>query len=215
MSVWAQIGTAQRGAAPRQRRTTRAVCVGVYIVGYTMVFSSVVPALGLSLPGNIAPIIIRVLGQAVDVRWATSVYSHTTWSHNPAGILRGRRLYVLTIFSAIDWIAAHWEPYSFFASKTIRIARSLTSSENLLFFFTMTPSSHKILSPVKPVRFSTAESAFGGVRCLCLYGRYLYISWSISLSIYLCIYYINLVCHDFESVEIVSGVIHNWFGCGQ
>jgi len=35
------------------------------------------------------------------------------------------------IFPAIDRIASHWDPYSALCSRTIRPARSPTSSENL------------------------------------------------------------------------------------
>ena len=63
------------------------------------------------------------------------------------------------IFSAIEQIASHRDPYSSRCSKTIRTDRSRTSWENLL-ARAMTPSSQGMEPPGNPGRFSRMRVAF-------------------------------------------------------
>src|SRR5881394_3051398 len=63
------------------------------------------------------------------------------------------------IFSAIEWIADHWEVCSAWWSRTIRTARARTSGEYGGTRFVMAPSSQESEPPENPVRFS-APSEF-------------------------------------------------------
>src|SRR5438045_6355320 len=58
------------------------------------------------------------------------------------------------IFSAIEWIADHWELCSAWWSRTIRTARAGTSAEYGGTRFVMAPSSQELEPPENPVRFS-------------------------------------------------------------
>src|SRR6266700_8179867 len=62
------------------------------------------------------------------------------------------------IFSAIEWIADHWEVCSAWWSRTIRTARARTSGEYGGTRFVMAPSSQESEPPENPVRFSTVQS---------------------------------------------------------
>src|SRR6266496_615588 len=57
------------------------------------------------------------------------------------------------IFSAIEWIADHWEVCSAWWSRTIRTARARTSGEYGGTRFVMAPSSQELEPPENPVRF--------------------------------------------------------------
>src|SRR5437588_7084688 len=57
------------------------------------------------------------------------------------------------IFSAIEWIADHWEVCSAWWSRTIRTARARTSGEYGGTRFVMAPSSQESEPPENPVRF--------------------------------------------------------------
>src|SRR5438270_11851669 len=59
------------------------------------------------------------------------------------------------IFSAIEWIADHWEVCSAWWSRTIRTARARTSGEYGGTRFVMAPSSQESEPPENPVRFIT------------------------------------------------------------
>ena len=57
------------------------------------------------------------------------------------------------IFSAIEWVASHSEPYSGRCSENIRTARSRTSCENL-FLRAIAPSSQEMEPPANPAWFT-------------------------------------------------------------
>src|SRR6266699_2484755 len=62
------------------------------------------------------------------------------------------------IFSAIEWIADHWEVCSAWWSRTIRTARARTSGEYGGTRFVMAPSSQESEPPENPVRFTLVDS---------------------------------------------------------
>src|SRR5437764_14837923 len=63
------------------------------------------------------------------------------------------------IFSAIEWIADHWEVCSAWWSRTIRTARARTSGEYGGTRFVMAPSSQELEPPGNPARFNGVADA--------------------------------------------------------